>query len=146
MSRIYLLDSGPLGLLAHSRPANRSAIEAWLTSVVVAGASIYISEVAEYEVRRELTRLVLSKQLPASRIDRLNQLGSLFQYLPVSTQMWRIAARFWAEARCQGSPTAHQAALDADVLIAAQAAEIQAAVVTTNPGHIARWVPVHPWP
>jgi hypothetical protein len=41
---------------------------------------------------------------------------------------------------------ASRAALDADVLVAAQAAEIHATVVTNNRGHIGRWVPVHKWP
>jgi hypothetical protein len=43
-------------------------------------------------------------------------------------------------------PTAAPAELDADVLIAAQAAEVDGTVVTTSPGHIGRWVSVHPWP
>jgi hypothetical protein len=41
---------------------------------------------------------------------------------------------------------ASRAALGADVVVAAQAAEIQATVVTNNPGQIGRWVPVHTWP
>jgi predicted nucleic acid-binding protein len=60
--------------------------------------------------------------------------------------MWRRAAEFWADARQQGVPTASPAALDADVLIAAQAAEVLATVVTNNPGHLGRWVPVRTWP
>lgn len=60
--------------------------------------------------------------------------------------MWRRAADLWAEARQQGLPTAAAAALDADVLVAAQAAEVSATVVTNNPGHIGRWVPVKSWP
>jgi predicted nucleic acid-binding protein len=74
-------------------------------------------------------------QLPASRLDRLNQLAGLFTYLPVSTVMWKRAADLWADARQHGLPTAAPAELDADVLIAAQAAEVGGTVVTTNPGH-----------
>lgn len=146
MPAIYLLDSGPLGLLAHNRLANRIALESWLVGEVTAGATVYLSEVADYEVRRELTRLIQAGQLPVTRLDRLNQLPTLFTYLPVSTTMWQRAAAFWADARSQGLPTAGPAALDADVLIAAQAAEVQATVVTSNAAHIGRWVPVHLWP
>ena len=142
----YLLDTGPLGLLAHDRPARRKPLQDWLLQEMTNGAVVYVSEVADYEVRRELTRLIRAGQLPASRLQRLDQLATVFNYLPVSTAMWRRAAEFWADARQQGMPTASPAALDADVLIAAQAAEVQATVVTNNAVHIGRWVPVCPWP
>ena len=145
MATTYLLDTGPLGLLAHDRPARRIPIQAWIVQEISAGATVYISEVADYEVRRELTRLTRSGQLPASRLGRLDQLASLCTYLAVSTAMWRRAADYWADARLQGMPTAGGAALDADVLVAAQASEVSATVVTNNPIHIGRWVPVRVW-
>ena len=52
----YLLDSGPLGLLAHEHPVRYIPIQDWLTDEMAAGSTLYISEVADYEVRRELTR------------------------------------------------------------------------------------------
>ena len=146
MAAIYLLDTGPLGLLAHARPARRIPIQTWLVQEMTAGATVYISKVADFEVRRELTRLVRAGQLPSSRLNRLDQLATLCAYLPVSTAMWRRAADLWADARMQGMPTTSAAALDADVIIAAQAADISATVVTNNPIHIGRWVPVHVWP
>jgi predicted nucleic acid-binding protein len=146
MPTIYLLDTGPLGLLAHDRPVHRVPIQTWLVQEVTAGANVYISEVADYEVRRELSRLIRAGQLPASRLNRLDQLASVFTYLPVSTATWRRAADFWGDARLHGLPTGSPAALDADVLVAAQAAEVQATVVTNNPGHLSRWVPVRAWP
>ena len=146
MANDYLLDTGPLGLLAHDRPAQRIPIQNWVTQELSAGGNVYISEVADYEVRRELTRLIRAGQLPASRLQRLDQLKSLCYYLPVSTASWQRAAEFWADARSQGLPTAGPASLDPDVLIAAQAQEVSATVVTNNPGHIGRWVPVLVWP
>jgi predicted nucleic acid-binding protein len=114
----YLLDSGPLGLLAHDRPTRRIPIQDWLTQEMANGSTIYISEVADYEVRRELQRLIRSGQLPPSRVHRLDRLPSLCVYLSVSTAMWRRAAELWAEARSRGTPSASDPALDADVLIA----------------------------
>lgn len=146
MAAIHLLDTGPLGLLAHDRPVHRIRIQTWLVQELTAGGTVYISEVADFEVRRELTRLIRAGQLPPSRLNRLDQLANLFVYLPVSTAMWRRAADLWADARQQGLPTASAAALDADVLIAAQAAEVLATVVTNNPGHMGRWVTVRVWP
>lgn len=146
MPTIYLLDTGPLGLLAHDRPIHRIPIQTWLVQEMTTGATVYRSEVADYEVRRERKRLIRTGQLPASRLNRLDQLAGIFTYLSVSTSLWRRAADFWAVARQHGLPTASPTALDADVLVAAQAAEVQATVVTNNPGHVGRWVPVHAWP
>ena len=142
----FLLDSGPLGLLAHDRPTLRKPLQDWLLQEMSVGATVYLSEVADYEVRRELTRLIQAGQLPPSRLARLDQLGTIFTYLPVSTAMWKRAAEFWAVARRHGRPTANPAALDADVLIAAQAIEMQATVVTSNAGHLGQWVTVKTWP
>ena len=146
MPNALLFDTGPLGLLAHDRQSIREPIQNWLVQEMTAGATVYLSEVADYELRRELIRLVQANQMPASRIARLDQLASLFTFLPVSTSMWKRAAEMWADARKHGKPTADPAALDADVLIAAQAEEIQATVLTTNPGHLAQWVAVRNWP
>ena len=146
MPNAFLLDTGPLGLLAHDRQSIREPIQSWLIQQLTAGATVYLSEVADYELRRELIRLVRANQMPASRINRLNQLASLFTFLPVSTSMWKRAAEMWADARKHGKPTADPAALDADVLIAAQAVEVQATVVTSNPGHLAQWVTIQTWP
>ncbi len=142
MATIYLLDSGPLGLLAHDRPVRRQPVQHWLTQEMTAGSVFYVSEVADYEVRRELLRLIRAGQLPASRLNRLDQLAALCNYLPVSTAMWKRAADLWADARQQGMPTASPDSLDADVLIASQALEVGATVATNNAGHIGRWVPV----
>src|SRR5260370_17458378 len=99
MPTIYLLDTGPLGLLAHDRPVHRIPIQTWLVQEMTAGATVYISEVADYEIRRELSRLIRAGQLPTSRLNRLDQLASIFTYLPVSTVMWRRAADLWPAAR-----------------------------------------------
>jgi predicted nucleic acid-binding protein len=142
----YLLDAGPLGLLAHDRPVHRLPIQKWVLQTLSVGTDVMISEVADYEVRRELVRLVKRGQLPASRLDRLDDLAFTCTFLHVSSPMWLRAAEFWADARLQGRSTAASGALDSDVLIAAQAAETNATVVTSNPGHIGRWVPVLAWP
>ncbi|MFL5330494.1 MAG: PIN domain-containing protein [Gemmataceae bacterium] len=142
----YILDAGPLGLLTHDKPAHRVPMQNWVVQQIAGGSIIYVSEVADYEVRRELVRLIRAGKLPASRLNRLDQLARLCNYLPVSTAIWHRAADLWAEARLQGKPTAAAAALDADVLIAAQAQEVNASVVTNNAGHIGRWAPVLTWP
>jgi hypothetical protein len=57
----------------------------------------------------------------------------------------RRAAEFWAQARNLGIPTAPPEALDADVILAAQAARVGAIVATENVGHLARFVTALHW-
>ncbi len=49
------------------------------------------------------------------------------------------AARFWAQTRQQGQPTAGDKALDADMILAAQAMTLgvpDVVIATTNVGHL----------
>ena len=61
----------------------------------------------------------------------------------------RRAAGFWASARSRGRPTAPDHALDGDVILAAQAAELAAGgdevVATTNVGHLSRFAAASRW-
>jgi hypothetical protein len=40
MPTIYLLDTGPLGLLVHDRPVHRIPIQTWLVQEMTAGATL----------------------------------------------------------------------------------------------------------
>jgi hypothetical protein len=44
--------------------------------------------------------------------------------LPITTDAIRRAAEFWADIRRRGRPTAHQRTLDADAILAGQAATL----------------------
>lgn len=60
------------------------------------------------------------------------------------------AAAFWAQARNMGKPTATDQALDADMILAAQAALLLAdgdsvIVASTNVLHLALFVPAALW-
>ena len=71
-------------------------------------------------------------------------------YLPITTNVMLRAAEFWAQARNIGKPTATDQALDADVILAAQAALLIAdgdtvVVATTNIGHLSLFVPAAWW-
>jgi hypothetical protein len=100
--RAVLLDTGPLGLLAHPK-ANTEAVacRVWAAEMTAAGVRIVIPEIADYEVRRELLQAHLSASLRV--LDLL--VGSL-DYLPLDTPTLRQAAQFWAQARQAGRPTA----------------------------------------
>jgi len=102
-----------------------------------------VPEIADYEVRRELVRADKTQG-----IVRLDALIALIEYLPITTEVMRQAAQFWALARQQGKPTAADPAPDGDVILAAQAATLGAmdvVIATTNVGHLSRFVPAQLW-
>src|SRR5438105_2698125 len=121
MSKLIILDAGPLGRIAHPRP-NRE-ITLWLERILTAGIEVIIPEIADYEVRRNLLLTGLLKS-----VERLDQLKNTLIYLPLNTQVMLKAAELWAEARKAGQPTADPQALDGDVILAAQALEAGAIV------------------
>ena len=49
MTKSILLDTGPLGKIAHPRPNPEAA--AWLKRVVASGALVILPEIADYELR-----------------------------------------------------------------------------------------------
>ena len=102
-------------------------------------------EIADYELRRELIRANKVKGL-----DHLNDLFLTAELLSITTEAMKLAAKFWAQVRNEGRPTAPYLALDGDVILAGQVAALdfpanQIVVATTNPGHIARFVPAKFW-
>ena len=143
-----LLDAGPLGQ-ACQRAGSARAIRCrlWLDGLLARGVNVFVPEIVDYEVRRELTRIGASGSL--QRLDDLVATGGLI-YAPITTDQMRQAALLWADARQHGIPTAHQHALDADVILAACATTIgqpgdQVMVATDNVGHLARYCDARLW-
>ena len=143
MAEAVLLDAGPLGMLAHPRP--NPNIAAWLQRLMDAGTKVYVAEIADYEVRRELVRAGMLKSI--RRLDRMKiSLG----YVPITTAVMLRAADLWAQARLRGTATAADAALDCDVILAAQAAILAqtgdtVTVATENVGHLAQVAAARSW-
>jgi hypothetical protein len=104
-----------------------------------------IPEIADYEVRRELLRAGKERGL-----GRLDALKSMLGYAPITTPVMLKAAQFWAAARKMGRQSADDASLDADMILAAQAAALVRAgdktvIATTNVRHLALFAPAHVW-
>jgi hypothetical protein len=81
-------------------------------------------------------------------VARLDALKQSLSYLPLTTDAMLQAATLWAQARQLGQPTAADAALDGDVILAAQAltsGEPQVIIATSNIAHLARFVPAELW-
>jgi predicted nucleic acid-binding protein len=149
MARIILLDSTPLGLLCRRRGhPHGDACRRWLDSIELAGILVVIPEIADYEVRRELIR-----SGSGAGLGQLDNLTLTSLYDPLTTPIMRKAAEFWADLRRRGLPTAADAGLDADAILAAQAALIGnpgdiVIVATSNLRHLARFpgIDAQDWP
>lgn len=143
--RAVFLDAGPLGLVTNpNRSAQSIACAQWLQGLIKAGVRVVVPEIADYEVRRELLRAHKPKG-----VAQLDALVQLLEYIPITTMAMRQAALFWAQARQQGQPTASDKAIDADVILAAQAVtlvEADVIIATTNVGHLSRFVEADIWP
>lgn len=146
MSKLILLDSGPLGII--SNPSQSQTIvtcREWAKSQHEQGHVIVVPEIADYEVRRELLRADKVRG-----VQRLDLIKTTFAYLPITTAVMLRAAQFWAQVRKAGKPTSDNAALDADVILAAQAAILidegsDALIATSNPRHLSMFTPAVEW-
>ncbi len=143
-----LLDTGILGRLCHPRIKQHRPFTAWLSQVLSRqplDTSVVLPEIADYELRRKLLHLVKRNPAAHGSIERLDRLSRTLDYLPISTAAMRRAAALWADSRHRGLPTTSPDALDGDVILAAQALEIDATIVTTNRRHLSRFVAVIGW-
>jgi predicted nucleic acid-binding protein len=144
VSRILLLDSGPLGLITNPKLSPESeACAKWLQNHITFGSRTIIPEISDYEVRRELLRANKKKS-----IAHLDDLAKLIEYIPITTTAMRQAAKFWAEARQQGQPTAGDKTIDGDMILVAQAITLgvpNVVIVTTNVGHLSRFTTADLW-
>jgi len=141
-----LLDSSPLGTL--SNPAQTPeviAITLWAADCDDAGHKLYVPEVIDYEIRRELLRAG-----KLAGIAKLNALKASLIYLPLTTEIMLLAADLWAQSRQRGQPTGDPKKLDIDVILASQALllgvpPLDLIVATTNVGHLSQFVPAALW-
>ncbi len=144
MSRVVVLDAGPIGLVTNPKLSPESTLcTRWLQTLIISNIRVIIPEIADYEVRRELLRANKVKG-----IARLDELANLVEYLPITTAAMRKAAMFWAQARQQGQPTAGDKTIDSDMILAAQAMTldvVDVVIATTNVGHLSRFAIADLW-
>ena len=142
-----LLDTNILTRLCHPHKDINFAVNEWLEQLLgLSPFTVIIPEIADYEVRRGLMHVALKSGQPTTRsLLRLDLLTEKLEYLPLNTATMRRAAGLWAESRLAGQPTADDAALDGDVLLAAQALEVSGVVVTENIRHLSRFVESCRW-
>lgn len=96
-----------------------------------------VPAIVYYELQRELLRA--KKTAGIARLDAFVR-AMPGRYLPLSDEALKLAAELWATVRQTGQPTSDRAALDIDVILAAQSlsfgpAPSQVIVATTNANH-----------
>lgn len=146
MSRLIVLDSGPLGMVTNPKAQGIPLdCQLWLKALLRRGEKVAIPEIADYEIRRELLRAGLLRSL-----RRLDSFKQTLEYIPIQTDTMLLAAELWAEARQTGQPTADSKALDGDVILSAQARLVcnettEVIVATTNVAHLSRFITAFDW-
>jgi predicted nucleic acid-binding protein len=147
MTTIFLLDASILGAVANPKTNNLNVREcqSWFDRCLEKSQIFVLPEIADYEIRRELIRAN-----KVNRIKRLDRLKSILQYQPIDTQTMLIAAQLWAESMQRGTPTCDPRELDGDVILSAQAKQLEAlgyeiVIVTTNIGHLSQFVTAKLW-
>jgi len=146
MSALVLLDAGPLGMITNPRSSpENEACKNWLQDLSQRGTEIAIPEIADYEVRRELLRAGKNQGLA-----RLDAVKSLLRFVPITSAAMLRAAEFWASARNMGRQSASDSSLDADMILAAQAASLKGhgeepVIATTNVRHLVLFCTARLW-
>ena len=145
MTLHILLDSSPLGLLSKPVRGTAAPIATWAAVCLAAGHELYVPEVIDYELRRELLRVG-----KVNSIRELDRLKSAFNFLPINSTAMLLAADLWATSRQGGQPTGDPKKLDIDVILAAQALTLgvlagDLIVATSNVAHLSRFVPADLW-
>ena len=97
----------PAGTLVH--PRQNGEVSDWLDGVLASGATVYIPEIIDYELRRALIFGGLTRS-----IQRLDELEAVLPFLPLDRATMLDAAELWAQARRQGKSVADPKELDGD--------------------------------
>lgn len=142
------IDTCILGIVCNDEHREHAAVTAWLGAFLDdAGSEVCLPSIADYELRRKLVHLAIRDKMPKTlrSIERLDSLIGPIQFLTLTENVMRDAASLWAQARNEGRPTASPVALDGDVLLAAQALDAGAVVVTDNRRHLEKYCTVADW-
>ncbi len=144
--RAVVLDTGPLGLASNPKSSpDALGCRQWVRELTVRGVQLVVPEIADYEVRRELLRAGKTRGLA-----NLDAMTDTLSYLPLTTDMMRRAAQFWADARLSRRQTADPHTLDGDVILAAQALALglpdgKVVVATSNAAHLSQFIAAKAW-
>lgn len=114
---IVLLDSDVLSMATNPK-ASAETVECarWIKSLMHRNIPVRVPDIIDYELRRTL---VFGEKL--NGIRRLDELRRDAGYLELDVETILLASDLWALSMKSGRPLADEKALNADVILAAQA-------------------------
>lgn len=148
---IIVLDTFPTSRVAKrlgtKQPTVSDKCHQWIHRCEASGHRVVVPSISYYESLREL-----EQRRDPIQIARLKAFClDIDRFLPLTAEDLELSARLWGQARRAGQPTADPHALDADVILAAQALSLdiphrpELIVATTNPAHLSRYVTADLW-
>jgi predicted nucleic acid-binding protein len=149
---IVFIDSSILGKICNPNQSQETIdIEKWLFTLLSRGMRVVSSDICDYEIRRSL--LLEQRRKPQIQsVEKLDEIKTSIEFLPVTNEVLLIAAQLWAEARMLGQPTAEDRSLDADLIICATSRLLTViepgrynVIATTNVKHLSRFAIAEKW-
>ncbi len=139
MALPLLIDSNILGQLVQPvAEKNRPVVTIMERLFQDVRYQICFPEIVDYELRRKLFYLAhhphQARKWAREALKGLDQLVSR-NYIPITTETMRLAAKLWAQTRISGRPRGSEEKLDIDVILAAQAQQAGGQIITTNEKH-----------
>src|ERR1700722_13083935 len=121
---VIVLDAFPTSSVSKragkKQPTVSDKCHQWIIDCETAGHRILVPAIAYYEALRELEQRQAARQIVRLKAFCLQSK----RFLPLTTANLEAAAQLWGQSRRSGRPTADPQALDADVILAAQALSI----------------------
>jgi predicted nucleic acid-binding protein len=132
---LVFLDTQLIWLIVHPRGGAKTIeLNAVFARRLDLGDQLTVAEICDFEARREMLRRGASRQL-----HNLDAFVAVNRFVSIDSAAMRLAAEIWAQLRRAGRPTAADAALDCDVILAAQASGFDDYIVATeNLRHLGR--------
>lgn len=149
MTLPLLIDSNILGQLVQPvAEKNRPVVTLMERLFKDIRYQICFPEIVDYELRRKLLHLAhhphQARIWAREALKGLDQLVSR-NYIPITTETMRLAAKLWAQTRISGQPTGSGEKLDIDVILAAQAQQAGGQIITTNEKHFRGIAEIFDW-
>ena len=142
VSRVVLLDTGPLGLVTNPKRSPTSmACAQWLQALVTANRRVIIPKLPTTNYAANCCGQT-SSRVAARCSDTAPRVP------PDYNRGDAQAAEILVQARQLGQPTAGDNTLDGDMILAAQATTLgvsNVVIATTNVGHLSRFAPAELW-
>jgi len=145
---IIILDSGIVYTICNSSNVQGvTDCQEWFYRLMARSAQFAMSEICDYEVRRELIR-----RNQTASIKELDELRPKVTILPITQQVLLKAAQLWATARQNHNPTSDDENIDIDMILSAQYLLLKAdfpgqniVVATTNTKHLRLFTTAEEW-